>query len=97
MVEMAKRGSGNHYYGDTAADLFEPFAEEFDFISALCARHVRLSLAAGPGVSIRLLNDYPVDGDAGIPVPNQYRKSLMAPASSILSYEWVTMSSKATA
>lgn len=68
MVEMAKRGAGNHYYGDTAADLFEPFAEEFDFISALCARHVRLSLAAAPGVNVCLLNDYPVDGDAGIPV-----------------------------
>jgi Ca-activated chloride channel family protein len=68
MVEMAKRGGGNHYYGDTAADLFEPFAEEFDFISALCARHVRLSLVGAPGVSVRLLNDYPVDGDAGIPV-----------------------------
>ncbi|MCB1942831.1 MAG: VWA domain-containing protein [Candidatus Accumulibacter sp.] len=68
LVEMAKRGGGNHYYGDTAADLFEPFAEEFDFISALCARRVRLSLAAAPGVTIRLLNDYPVDGDAGMPV-----------------------------
>ncbi|SBT03707.1 von Willebrand factor type A [Candidatus Accumulibacter aalborgensis] len=68
MVEMAKLGGGNHYYGDTAADLFEPFAQEFDFISALCARQVRLSLAAAPGVSIRLLNDYPVDGDAGMPV-----------------------------
>ena len=68
MVEMAKRGGGNHYYGDTAADLFEPFAEEFDFISSLCARHVRLSLVAAPGVNVRLLNDYPVEGDAGIPV-----------------------------
>jgi Ca-activated chloride channel homolog len=68
MVEMAKRGGGNHYYGDTAADLFEPFAEEFDFISALCARNVRLSLVAAQGVNVRLLNDYPVEGDAGIPV-----------------------------
>ncbi|SBT03712.1 von Willebrand factor type A [Candidatus Accumulibacter aalborgensis] len=68
MVEMARRGSGNHYYGDTAADLFEPFVEEFDFISALCARHVRLSLAAAPRVRIRLVNDYPVDGKAGSPV-----------------------------
>jgi len=66
MVEMARRGGGNHYYGDTAADLFEPFAEEFDFISALCARQVRLSLAAAQWVRIQLLNDYPVDGDAGI-------------------------------
>jgi len=61
MVEMGKRGGGNHYYGDTAADLFEPFAEEFDFISNLYARHVRLSLAAPDGVKIILINDYPVE------------------------------------
>ena len=58
MVEMGKRGGGNHYYGDTAADLFVPFAEEFDFISSLYARHVRLSLAAPAGVKITLLNDF---------------------------------------
>jgi Ca-activated chloride channel family protein len=68
MVEMAKRGGGNHYYGDTAADLFEPFAEEFDLISALCARHVRLSLAAPPHVRIRLLNDYQREDHADLPV-----------------------------
>jgi Ca-activated chloride channel family protein len=68
MVGMARRGGGNHYYGETAADLFEPFAEEFDFISNLYARHVRLSLAAAQGVTIRLLNDYPVDGDGVMPV-----------------------------
>lgn len=68
MVAMAERGGGNHYYGDTAADLFEPFAEEFDFISNLYARHVRLSLAVPQGVTIRLLNDYPVDGDGVMPV-----------------------------
>ncbi|WP_300336880.1 VWA domain-containing protein [Accumulibacter sp.] len=68
MVRMASQGGGNHYYGDTAGDLFEPFAEEFDFISALCGRHLRLSLAAAPGIVIRLVNDYPVEGDAGLPV-----------------------------
>jgi len=67
MVEMAKRGGGNHYYGDTAADLFEPFAEEFDLISSLCARHVRLSLKATSGVKLRLMNDYLVDSDAENP------------------------------
>lgn len=61
MVEMGKRGAGNHYYGDTAADLFEPFAEEFDLIANLYARHVRLSLAAPKGVKITLLNDYPLE------------------------------------
>lgn len=67
MVAMAERGSGNHYYGETAADLFEPFAEEFDLISSLYVRHVRLALAAPAGVTIRQLNDYPVEGEAVMP------------------------------
>lgn len=68
MVEMGKRGGGNHYYGDTAADLFEPFAEEFDLISSLYARHVRLALAVPAGVKITLLNDYPVEARDGFPL-----------------------------
>ena len=68
MVEMGKRGGGNHYYGDTAADLFEPFAEEFDLISSLYARHVRLSLAAPEGVKITLINDYPTLEREGFPL-----------------------------
>jgi Ca-activated chloride channel family protein len=68
MVEMGKRGAGNHYYGDTAADLFEPFAEEFDLIANLYARHVRLSLASPVGVKITLLNDYPVEVRDGFPI-----------------------------
>lgn len=68
MVEMAKRGGGNHYYGDTAADLFEPFAEEFDLISNLYARQARLSLAAPDGIGIKLLNDYPLKQREGFPL-----------------------------
>ena len=68
MVEMGKRGAGNHYYGDTAADLFEPFAEEFDLISNLYARQARLSLAAPQGVKITLLNDYAVEEREGFPL-----------------------------
>jgi Ca-activated chloride channel family protein len=68
MVAMARKGQGNHYYGDTAADLFEPFAEEFDLISSLYARKVKLSLAAPQGVKITLLNDYPVEDRDGFPV-----------------------------
>ena len=67
MVEMAKQGHGNPYYGDTAADLFEPFAEEFDLIANLYARHVRLSLTAPEGVKIKLLSDYPVEERDGFP------------------------------
>lgn len=68
MVAMGERGGGNHYYGDTAADLFEPFAEEFDFISNLYARKLRLALAAPDGVKITLLNDYDVEQREGFPL-----------------------------
>ena len=68
MVEMAKQGGGNSYYAETAADLFEPFAEEFDLISSLYARNVRLSLGAPEGVTIAVLNGYHVDLRDGFPV-----------------------------
>jgi Ca-activated chloride channel family protein len=68
MVEMARRGNANHYYGDTPTDLFEPFAEEFDFISKLYARHVRLALTVPPGVKITLINDYPLEAREGFPL-----------------------------
>ena len=67
MVEMAKQGNGNPYYGDTAADLFEPFAEEFDLIANLYARHVRLSMTTPEGVKIKLLSEYPVEERDGFP------------------------------
>ncbi len=67
MVAMAREGRGNAYYGATAADLFEPFAEEFDLLSNLYARHVRLSLTAPAGVKIALCNDYPVEEREGFP------------------------------
>ena len=68
MVEMATKGLGNHYYGDTAADLFEPFAEEFDLISSLYGRKIKLALGAPEGVKIKLLNDYPVEERDGFPL-----------------------------
>jgi Ca-activated chloride channel family protein len=67
MVEMAKQGHGNPYYGATATDLFEPFAEEFDLIASLYARRLRLSLTAPEGVQIELKNDYPVEAREGFP------------------------------
>jgi Ca-activated chloride channel family protein len=58
MVRMARAGGGNHYYGDSAEDLFAPFAEELALMQATAAREVRLSLTAAPGVRVELLNDY---------------------------------------
>lgn len=44
MVEMANSGGGSTYYGATANDLAEPFAEEFDMLNALCAKNIFFSL-----------------------------------------------------
>ncbi len=68
MVTMAKAGQGNHYYGATAQDLFEPFAEEFDLIANLYAGKVRLTLGTQEGIKFRLLNDYVVEDQRGFPV-----------------------------
>jgi Ca-activated chloride channel family protein len=68
MVAMAQSGQGNHYYGDTAADLFEPFAEEFDLISNLHSRHVKLALGVPDGVKMTLVNDYPVEARERFPL-----------------------------
>jgi Ca-activated chloride channel family protein len=65
MVSMAQAGQGSHYYGETAKDLFEPFAEEFDLIASLHARRVRLTLGVPDGVSVRVLNDYPLEDQRG--------------------------------
>jgi len=65
MVAMGERGGGNHYYGDTAADLFEPFAEEFDFISNLYARQLHLTLTAPAGVKFTVRSDYPQEAQDG--------------------------------
>ena len=67
MVGRAKKGGGNHYYGATAADLLEPFAEEFDLLSNLYARHLQLSLSVAPGVTLQVLNDYPSELRGGFP------------------------------
>ncbi len=67
MVAMAKAGQGNHYYGETAKDMFEPFAEEFDLIANLYARQLRLSLGTLEGVQGTLLNDYVVEEHRGFP------------------------------
>ena len=68
MVAMAKAGQGNHYYGATAQDLFEPFAEEFDLIANLYAGKLRLTLGTPEGIKVNLLNDYTVEDQRGFPV-----------------------------
>src|SRR5262249_18044361 len=61
MTAMARAGQGNAYYGSTAEDLMDPFRQEFDLLSALCARGLRLELACEPGVRVEIVNGYRTD------------------------------------
>jgi len=58
MVAMADSGQGNHYYGDTAEDLLEPFQQEFDLLANLAIRGISLRAAVPAGGQVRMLNDY---------------------------------------
>lgn len=57
MVAMAQSGGGNHYYGDTAEDLMEPFEQELDLLVNLALRQLELSLPTLHGVTVTVLND----------------------------------------
>jgi Ca-activated chloride channel family protein len=58
MIAMARAGRGNSYYGQTAEDLMDVFREELALLNAVCARRLELSLKAGDGVRLEMLNDY---------------------------------------
>lgn len=58
MLAMAAAGHGNAYYGQTAADLAEPFAAEFALLASLCARGLVLKVKTPDGVSVKLRNAY---------------------------------------
>lgn len=57
MVAMARAGGGNHYYGDTAEDLMEPFQQELDLLANLALRQVELSVSAPDGLRVEMLNE----------------------------------------
>ena len=57
MVAMARAGGGNHYYGDTAEDLMDPFQQELELLGNLCLRNLRLATSAPDGVEVRVVNE----------------------------------------
>jgi Ca-activated chloride channel family protein len=69
MIRMANAGHGNSYYGETAEDLMDPFAEEFDLFAALCAKQVHLHADFPEPVSSSVLNKFSRnrDGDHRLP------------------------------
>jgi Ca-activated chloride channel homolog len=70
MTEMARAGHGNDYYGQTAQDLMDPFRTEFDLMSALCARGLRLALAPVAGLRVEVVNQYRTNADGRILLPD---------------------------
>jgi Ca-activated chloride channel family protein len=70
MIEMARAGRGNNYYGETAADLMDPFREEFALLNALCARNTVLQAKPVNGVRVELLNEYTVLPGGGWRLPD---------------------------
>ena len=63
MVAIARAGAGNHYYGDTAEDLMEPFQQELELLGNLCLRDLRIKASAPDGVQVSMVNDLPAVGD----------------------------------
>jgi Ca-activated chloride channel family protein len=70
MIRMANAGRGNSYYGETATDLRDPFAEEFDLLAALCAKQVRLRVDVPAAVSMAVLNKFSQTPDGAWSMPD---------------------------
>lgn len=62
MTAMARAGGGEAWYGETVADLREPFRAELDLLHATYATDVRLEATPRPGVEVTLRNAYPSAG-----------------------------------
>lgn len=68
MVAMARAGGGNHYYGDTAEDLMDPFQQELELLGNLCLRDLRLSAIVPDSVEVQVVNALPpVEGGWRLP------------------------------
>jgi Ca-activated chloride channel family protein len=56
MIGMARAGGGQNYYGQTAADLYDSFAEELALLQAMYLRQVELKLLPAPGVIVEMIS-----------------------------------------
>lgn len=70
MVIMAKAGQGNHYYGDTADDLMEPFQQEFDLLGNLAVKGLRLQAEVVDGGTVDCLNAFEGSSTDGWRLPD---------------------------
>jgi Ca-activated chloride channel family protein len=63
MIGMAREGGGQHYYGQTAADLYDSFEEELSLLQAMYLRRIKLKLVPAAGVIIEMISDAPCDAN----------------------------------
>lgn len=70
MVGMARAGGGQNYYGETAEDLFDGFAEELALLEALHLRQLRIKLVPAPGVIAEPLGLVQPDADGLVRLPD---------------------------
>ena len=70
MLQLADSGGGNAYYGATADDLSDPFSEEFELISNLYAKELKLRLLPKDGFKMKVQNLYRKDGEHMTRLPN---------------------------
>ena len=58
MVNMANKGLGHSYYGQTSDDLMDPFKEEFETLIATVATNLQLKFEYPNYVRCELMNNY---------------------------------------
>ena len=56
MMQMARQGGGQSYYGQSAEDIKDKFIEEFSLIETLYARNLTAQMFPAPGVIIELVS-----------------------------------------
>ena len=59
MTAMARAGHGSAWYGETAADLRQPFRDELALLQSTWATDVTLAVLPADGAQATLRNDYP--------------------------------------
>jgi len=68
MIGMAREGGGQHYYGQTAADLYDSFEEELSLLQAMYLRRIHLKLVPAAGVIIEMISEAPCDANGNYPM-----------------------------
>ena len=61
MIDMARAGLGQSYYGETAEDLLDPFREEFELLKNIIATDIKLKFTSPKFINTKLMNNFRVD------------------------------------